>query len=446
MAEGILGLGSSGSNDLSSELIEKLKTAETTAILDPITEDIEDAEAELEAVTAIETMSEELLELIKEFDLYTSDTNIFDQVTASTSGSSVSFDATDTSNLDPGTISVTVDQLAQKDVYQSNIISDITEEMTSGTISITIGENTYEFDTDGKTYEDLESEMNNYSTLDVALEQVGDESYRFVIKSSESGTTNALTITQTDIDLGLEDEDNHVLTAQNMLASVDGIDYDLSGNKISMSNGLIITAVEEGDSSITLSRDESGLADAIQAVADKYNELVDLVDSYIYGDDEETAVISDSSTIRTMMTGIKEIFMSTYGLDDEENMFVYGISFDTDGYMQIDTSELAEAITNNYDDLKELFVGYAEKEGIGTQLKTYLDSLDSITDGLLSTLEDKIQDRIDELEEEYEEESDRLDEKYEQMSEQFAAYTVIITEMENAFASLQLIIDSESSD
>lgn len=446
MAEGILGLGSSGSSDLSSELIEKLKTAETTAILDPITEDIEDAEAELEAVTAIETMSEELLELIKEFDLYTSDTNIFDQVTASTSGSSVSFDATDTSNLDPGTISVTVDQLAQKDVYQSNIISDITEEMTSGTISITIGENTYEFDTDGKTYEDLESEMNNYSTLDVALEQVGDESYRFVIKSSESGTTNALTITQTDIDLGLEDEDNHVLTAQNMLASVDGIDYDLSGNKISMSNGLIITAVEEGDSSITLSRDESGLADAIQAVADKYNELVDLVDSYIYGDDEETAVISDSSTIRTMMTGIKEIFMSTYGLDDEENMFVYGISFDTDGYMQIDTSELAEAITNNYDDLKELFVGYAEKEGIGTQLKTYLDSLDSITDGLLSTLEDKIQDRIDELEEEYEEESDRLDEKYEQMSEQFAAYTVIITEMENAFASLQLIIDSESSD
>lgn len=446
MAEGILGLGSSGSNDLSSELIEKLKTAETTAILDPITEDIEDAEAELEAVTAIETMSEELLELIKEFDLYTSDTNIFDQVTASTSGSSVSFDATDTSNLDPGTISVTVDQLAQKDVYQSNIISDITEEMTSGTISITIGENTYEFDTDGKTYEDLESEMNNYSTLDVALEQVGDESYRFVIKSSESGTTNALTITQTDIDLGLEDEDNHVLTAQNMLASVDGIDYDLSGNKISMSNGLIITAVEEGDSSITLSRDESGLADAIQAVADKYNELVDLVDSYIYGDDEETAVISDSSTIRTMMTGIKEIFMSTYGLDDEENMFVYGISFDTDGYMQIDTSELAEAITNNYDDLKELFVGYAEKEGIGTQLKTYLDSLDSITDGLLSTLEDKIQDRIDELEEEYEEESDRLDEKYELMSEQFATYTVLITEMENAFASLQLIIDGESSD
>ena len=41
----------------------------------------------------------------------------------------------------------------------------------------------------------------------------------------------------------------------------------------------------------------------------------------------------------------------------------YGISFDTDGYMQIDTSELAEAVTNNYDDLKELFVGYAEKRG-----------------------------------------------------------------------------------
>ena len=440
MADGILGLGSSGSVDLSSDLIDKLKTAETTAILDPITEDIEDTEAELEALSEIETMVLELLDLVDDFDLFTSDTNIFDELTATTSGSAASFDAADTSELEPGTISVTVEQLAQKDVYQSNIISDITEEMDAGTISITIGDSTYDFSTDGKSYEELVSEMDTYSNLDVALEQVSDDSYRLVIKSSESGTSNAITISQTDVDLGLEDEDNHVLSAQNMKASVDGIDYDLSSNKISMENGLIITAVSEGTSSIVMERDDSTITDTIEEIASKYNELVDLVNSYILGDEDDPALISDSSTIKTMMSGIKEILFDSYGLEDEENLFIYGISFDSDGYMQVDSSELATAISDNYDDLKELFVGYAEKEGIGTRLKTYLDSLDGL-EGLLTTYEDKLNDRIDTLNDEYDAASDKLDEKYEQMATQFAEYTVLITEMENSFASLQMIID-----
>ena len=445
MANGILGLGTSGSSDLSSELITKLKTAESTAILDPITEDKEETQAEIDAVDAIQTMVTDLLDLVESFDLYYTDTNIFDEVSATTTGSSVSFDATDTSNMEEGTVSVEVTQLAQKDVYQSNTISDKTATMESGTISITIGDETYDYSTDGKTYEELVEEINNNSGLEISLEQVGDSSYRMVIKSGESGTSNAISISQTDIDLGFEDEDNHVLTAQNLLATVDGIDYDMSSNEITLDSGLIIKAVDEGTSTITIEKDNASVVDGIVAIADKYNELIDLVNSYILGDDEESAVISDSSSIKTMMNGIKEILFDTYGLDDEENMFKYGIEFDSDGYMQVDEDELTEALTDNYDDIKELFTGYAEKEGIGTRLKTYLDSLDS-SDGLLTALSDKLSDQLDTLTTDYETASEKLDEKYQAMSEQFAAYTVLITQMENSFASLKLIIEGSSSD
>jgi flagellar hook-associated protein 2 len=142
---------------------------------------------------------------------------------------------------------------------------------------------------------------------------------------------------------------------------------------------------------------------------------------------------------------IKEILFDTYGLDDEENMFKYGIEFDSDGYMQVDEDELTSALEDNYDDIKELFTGYAEKEGIGTRLKTYLDSLDS-SDGLLTALSDKLSDQLDTLTTDYETASEKLDEKYQAMSEQFAAYTVLITQMENSFASLKLIIEGSSSD
>jgi flagellar hook-associated protein 2 len=443
MADGILGLGSSGSLDLNSELLTKLKTAESTSVLDPITAEIAENETELEALTEIETMVLELLDLVDDFDLFTSGTNIFDEITASTTGSSVSFDATDTSNLTPGNISVTVSQLAQKDVYQSNTISDSTSTLEAGTITINIGDTSYDFSTEGKTYKELVNEMNNKSLLDAKLEQVSDDSYRIVLKSNESGLSNALSITQSNVDLGFEEESNHVLSAQNMKASIDGISYDVSSNKVTMQNGLIIKAVEVGTSTITLERDDALIVETIQSIASKYNDLIDLVDSYILGDEDDPATISDSSTLRTMMSTIKEILFDTYGLDNEENMFIYGISFDSDGYMQVDSTTLSSAVNNNYDDLKELLVGYAEKEGIGTRLKTYLDSLDGL-DGLLTSYEDKLNERIDTLNDDYDTASDKLDEKYEQMATQFAAYTVLITQMENSFASLKSIIEGSS--
>jgi flagellar hook-associated protein 2 len=447
MADGILGLGSSGSVDLSSELITKLKTAESKSVLDPITTNKEDTQAELDALTEIQTMVSELLDLVDDFDLYTSGTNIFDEITATTSGTSVSFNATDTSKLNPGTISVDVTQLAQKDVYQSNTISDITSTIVDGgTLSIKVGDTTYDFDTTGKSYEDLVEEMSYYSKLDINLEKVNNTDYRMIVKGTESGTANAVTISQSGTtNLGFNSTGNHVLTAQNMKAKIDGVDYDVSSNKLTMENGLIIQAVSTGVSSINMERDTSTIVTRISDIATKYNDLVDLIDSYTLGDEDDAATISDSSTLKSMMSGIKEILFDSYGLNDEESMFNYGISFDSDGYMNVNTTTLTTAVTDNYNDLRELFVGYAEKEGLGTRLKTYLDSLDSST-GLLTTYEDRLNTYIDTLSDDYDTASEKLDEKYTAMATQFAAYTVLITQMENAFASLQLIIDGSTSD
>ncbi len=444
MADGILGLGSSSSGvTLDQSLIDQLKEADSASQLDPITAEIEDTEAEIEAVDAVESKILELLAVMETFDLYTSDTNVFDEVSANTSGDAVVFDAADTSALNPGTINVSVEQLATKDVYQSDIINDTESTMDDGTLSITVGEETYDFTTTGKTYEELLTEMSYYSDLDVALEQVSDETSRFVVKSAESGLANAITISQSgDLDLGFDNVDNHVLTAQNFKGTVDGIDYDLSSNKFTMNNGLIISAIETGDSSISIEQDSSYVISAIESMTTLYNELVDLVDSYVTGDEDDAAIISDSSTLRTIMSDIKNYFYESYGLDEEENAFAFGLSFDSDGYMEVDSTTLSEALTNNFDDVKELFVGYAEKEGIGTALKTYLDALDS-TDGTITTYQERLDDYLETLNDDYDTASEALDDKYTAMSTQFAEYTVLIDAMENDFAALEAIIDSD---
>ena len=458
MSNAVLGLGSSGSTSLNSDLITKLKTAESTATLDPITTQKTNTQAELDALTAIESKVTSLLDLVKNFDLYTSGTNIFNTVSASTSGTSVSFDATDTDNLDAGTVTVNVTQLAQKAVYQSSdTISDKTATMSSGTITIGVGDSTdtstyktYSFDTANKTYEELVTEMNKNSSLNASLEQVGDSSYRLIIKSANSGASNALSITSSDVSF------DSVQKAQNLVATVDGISYEKSSNKITLDSGLIIKATATGESSITIDRDDSGIVSSIDSLATSYNDVLDTIDSYILSTTSSSssssssstttkaATISDSSTLKSVMSDIKSILFGNYGLSDEENLFKYGFSFDTDGHMQIDDTTLSSAVTDNYSDLKELFVGYAEKEGIGTKLKTYLDALDS-TDGLFTTYEDKLNNRIDTLTTNYTTASDKLDEKYDAMTSQFAEYTVLITQMENSFASLKAIINSNSS-
>ena len=458
MSNAVLGLGSSGSTSLNSDLITKLKTAESTATLDPITTQKTNTQAELDALTAIESKVTSLLDLVKKFDLYTSGTNIFNTVSASTSGTSVSFDATDTDNLDAGTVTVNVTQLAQKAVYQSSdTISDKTATMNSGTISIGVGDSTdtstyktYSFDTSNKTYEELVTEMNKNSSLNASLEQVGDSSYRLIIKSANSGASNALSITSSDVSF------DSVQKAQNLVATVDGISYEKSSNKITLDSGLIIKATATGESSITIDRDDSGIVSSIDSLATSYNDVLDTINSYILSTTSSSssssssssttkaATISDSSTLKSVMSDIKSILFGNYGLSDEENLFKYGFSFDTDGHMQIDDTTLSSAVTDNYSDLKELFVGYAEKEGIGTKLKTYLDDLDS-TNGTFTSYEDKLNTRIDTLTTDYTTASDKLDEKYNQMTSQFAEYTVLITKMENSFASLKAIINDNSS-
>jgi flagellar hook-associated protein 2 len=80
----------------------------------------------------------------------------------------------------------------------------------------------------GKTYEDLVEEMSYNSKLDVNLEKVNNTDYRMIVKGTESGTANAVTISQSGTtNLGFNDTGNHVLTAQNMKATIDGIDYDV---------------------------------------------------------------------------------------------------------------------------------------------------------------------------------------------------------------------------
>jgi flagellar hook-associated protein 2 len=619
MAEGVLGLAGGGSSALNQDVIDKLKAAERTAVVEPIENKLETWDEEFLKMAEIKASNLELIESFKNLSLNNTQ-NAFEQKVATTTGTAVSYDASDVSGLINGTTSISVTQLAQKDVYQTSIISDKTAQIANGndpddmitiqvaqapvyqssktstdtandlvgageftitpdgagaltittdatttwdnlkdminadinltasfengrlSIAHTDGETTLaiadtsnsntvasdlgisrgrKFTTVGKSYEDLAADINANSKLSSSVEQVGEDEFRLVIKSANSGTANALDISQDGVSLGMssqmksvaatntatqilngddvgdkitidgidfptnsksyellaDDINNNanfnasvvnnqivisrvdgadlvitqtgvdlgfssaIVSAQNLEATIDGVDYDVSSNSITTQGSLKITANELGDSSINIQQDTSSILTSVNNMVEKYNSFISLIDTEL---DNAESPIQDKSALRLMKSNIKDILFDNYGTTTDKNLFNVGFSLDKSGFLSIDETEFNKAISDDFDSLKELFVGTADNKGLTTLLETYTNSLDSI-DGILYQYDNSMTSRKTTLDEELADEIETLDDKYSLMAEEFAAYGSLIASMEAQFGSLKLMIDQSTA-
>lgn len=450
MAEGVLGLGSGQAAALNSDLLNKLKEAESKAVISPIEKRIENIGTEKEKFSEIETKVSEFLASVKPFDLFISNgLNAFEQKTASTSGESVTFDAPDVTKLAKGFTSIDVTQLAQKDVYQSNAVNSTIKDtvINAGDLEITVNGNKEIFNTTGKTYDDLAKEINAKSGINATVEQVGTNSYRLLIKSEESGLDNALTIGGTasqtlgyTTDGTVVNSTNHILEAKNMIAKVDGLEYSVSSNTITV-GGLKMTANKEGISSINIDQDNSQIETQLNSFITKYNELVAMIDGEVFGADSK---IDDKSAIRDIVTQVKSKLFGSYGTSNDKSIFNYGIEIDKTGRLSLNSKKFTDAVENDLAGLKELFIGVAEKKGLGTTLKETLDNM-SFSGGVLDTYTNNMSTRETRLNEEKEKAQKLLDSRYSQLAQQFAAYGSIINQMEASFSGLKMLIQQSVS-
>lgn len=450
MAEGILGLGSGQAASLNSDLIEKLKTAERKSTVAPYETKIEKITKEKETFASIGTKVSELLEAIKPFDLFVSGgVTAFEQKSATTSGDSVTFDAADVKALKKGFTSVNVTQLAQKDVYQSNSVNATTKDaiINAGNLNIEINGVIETFDTTNMTYSQLSDAINSKTGISASVEQVGSDSFRLIIKSETSGIDNALSISGTaSQSLGFTTDGttinstNHILEAKNMIAKVDGVEYNVSSNNITV-DGLKITANKVGESTINVVEDNSQVETQMNSFITKYNELVALIDSEVFNTDSK---IEDKASIRDIVSQIKSKLFDSYGSSNNKSIFNYGIELDKFGGLSLDSAKFNKAVQEDMDGLKELFLGSAENKGLGTVLKETLDEM-KFSGGILNTYESSMTKREKNLNEEKEKAENALNAKYEQLALQFSSYGAIINQMESSFSGLKMLIQQSTS-
>ncbi|WP_323589432.1 flagellar filament capping protein FliD [Aliarcobacter butzleri] len=444
---GVLGLGSSGSTGLNEALIEKLKEADKAATVTPLEKKLEKFTTEKEVVTNIQTKVNELLSAVKVFSLnQTTGANAFQQKSANVTGDGVTFDSDDLSALKAGSLNVKVEKLAQKDVWQSKQFVDVNGKAISkdslvnqGTLKI----NGTPINTANKSYSDLVTEINKIDGVQGSLVEDSTGKFRLSIKSSETGEKNTIKFTGSDASalshFGFDDTANNVLKAQDSKMKVDGVEYYGSTNTITI-DGLKITATKStGESTIDIEEDNSNIKTQMQAFVNAYNNLNKLISDEVYSTDSS---LGDKASIRNVMSQLKEQLFSQGNSD--KTMFSYGFSFDSKtGNLLLDSTTFDKAVKSDKQGLQNLFVGVAEKKGIATALDELISNSGINKD--LIDYESNMLSRQTKLTEQKDKAQEALDAKYKTMAQQFAAYTTIITQMENSFSGLKMLIQQSTA-
>ena len=454
MAEGILGLGQGQAASLNSDMLEKLKAVDRKATVEPIEKKLEKFESEKKVISDVTTKVNELFDAVKVFSLNQSTgTNAFQQKSANVSGDGVVFDSDDLSALKTGSMRVQVQELAQKDVWQSNPISGSkTDTVNAGIITI----NGTNIDTSTMSYTKLTEEINKISGVQASLVDSSDGKFRLAIKSTETGTANKINFNTKDIlgnDLGVSSgavklfgdgsalsESLNVLKAQDMELTADGVNYSSSSNTVTI-DGLKITATKKtGDSTINIENDTTTLSAQMKNFADKFNELRATIENEIYSAD---ASVDNKGVLRDMLATIKnELFGTGSG---KQSIFDFGFSLDEkSGDIIFNQKDFEASIKNGTADLEALFAGTPNKKGIATSMDELI-STNGVTKSLLD-YEINMLEREERLKKDKETAETTLDNKYSLMAQQFASYGVMINQMESSFSGLKmLILQSQAS-
>lgn len=443
MAEGILGLGQGQAASLNSDMLEKLKAVDRKATVEPIEKKLEKFESEKKVISDVTTKVNELFDAVKVFSLNQSTgTNAFQQKSANVSGEGVVFDSDDLSALKTGSMRVEIQELAQKDVWQSNPFDGTTvtkdSKVSKGDLTIKLGSGeAIPISTTDKSYSELVTEINKISGVQASLVEDSTGKFRLSIKSTETGSANKITIGgAASTHFGFA----NVLKAQDMELTADGVNYSSSSNTVTI-DGLKITATKKsGDSTINIENDTTTLSAQMKNFADKFNELRATIENEIYSAD---ASVDNKGALRDMLATIKnELFGTGSG---DKSIFSFGFSLDEkSGDILFNQKDFEASIKNGTADLEALFAGTPNKKGIATSMDEAI-SVSGVTKNLLD-YEINMLEREERLKKDKEAAETTLDNKYSQMAQQFATYGVMINQMESSFSGLKmLILQSQAS-
>lgn len=341
MATGTLSSLGLGSEVLNQETLEKLKNADISARVKPYETKIETNTTKQKALTELTTKLAAFQSAVSSLG----DSTAFGKrkVTPSVTGDSAAATLTASNGVSVQNLSVKVEKIAQKDVFQSKGLAKDTEKVsTAGEFTIKQNGKEYTIKVGATTtYADLAEQINSATDGNVIAKIVrtGEAStpYRLTLSSKETGADNAITFKDdknilqglgwtlktpsgTDGFSSLEDakSEYHLKKAQDAEFTLDGVKMYRSTNEIKdIGAGLTLNLLKAGEINFDIKQDSEGLTSTMEELVEKYNELVNYLND-VTAYDSETKVsgdLADVNEVKSLRSTINKMLFTSQSIE-----------------------------------------------------------------------------------------------------------------------------------
>ena len=253
-----------------------------------------------------------------------------------------------------------------------------------------------------------ETEEQFRARVSLALDSVTAHSNQrpLVISSKDTGAAQAFRLSGTGALAGFGYDAGNadpglatIQSAQDARLSIDGLAITRSSNTVSDAiEGVTLSLVKptEGETAVTVARDDDTAKKAIDEFAKAYNELNTLIRSQTSynAETKKAGTLNGDSSMRSIQSQLRTALGNPIsGLSGAKMLSDAGISFKTDGSMSVDSTKLTEALADPSKKIGELFAGNGTVDGFAKSMETRLKGMLG-TDGLLSARTEGINSTI----------------------------------------------------
>jgi len=437
-----LGIGSG--LDLNG-LLDQMEAAERQQ-LTPITQQQQSYQAKISAFGTLENKLTEFREAAAKL----SEVQQFEAVKSNVSGDALS--AVVGEEAMPGNHDIVVNNKARAYSIATQGVLDKTELMGAGTINFTLGNGdafSIEVGEEQSSLEGIRDAINE-SGKGVQASLVNDgkgQPHRLVLSATDTGTDAA--ISSVDFGTGglgdvLALDTGSEVTALNASLSVNGIDIESQSNRVEGAvQGITLNLKEEGNATLSVTRDTAGISKAVTAFVDSYNSLQESMDNLTRYNQETgaTGQLLGDTTLRGIESRIRGVMGDGVSGGEFSALSDIGIDLTVDGTLEVDEEALDAAVADNLGALSDFFAGTGDTEGLATRLDSTLGKMlgDS---GTIENATSGLEDRIEGLGERYERTEARINSTIDRYREQFSKLDGLIAQMNSTSSYLTQQFDA----
>ena len=249
----------------------------------------------------------------------------------------------------------------------------------------------------------------------------------------------------------------NIQSAQDASFSYNGIRMHRPTNTIDdVASGITIdllsTTEPRKPAIINITNDSESIIESVTKFVETYNQLSMKVDELTrYDEDTRIAgVFNGESNVRMIRPALNKILTFTMGGGiDKYSLIKYGISVNEKGVMSLDTNKLRTEVNNDPEGTRDFFHGKmttrdfreVQVDGVFKMLDKELANFVDGSNSRLKLLEESLTREDKRLKEDRKRAVSMLDTRYDLMAQRFAAYDSQISKTNNAFNSVQMMID-----